>query len=77
LNAIAWLLAALAYLAAIVITVVGNIPLNNSLAGLDPHAAGAPAQRSSFGTRWAVWSSLRGLAAMAGSAVFIVALLRK
>jgi uncharacterized membrane protein len=73
-----WLLTAgLAYLAAIVITMVGNIPLNNSLAGLDPHAAGAPAQWASFVTRWTVWNSLRGIAAVAGSAVFIVALLRR
>ncbi len=73
-----WLLAAgLAYLAAIVITIVGNIPLNNSLAIADPHAAGAPAQWASFVTRWTVWNTLRGLAAIAGSAVFIVALIRK
>jgi uncharacterized membrane protein len=73
-----WLLAGgLAYLAAIVITIVGNIPLNNSLAVLDPHAAGAPAQWASFVTSWTVWNTLRGLAAIAGTAVFIVALARK
>jgi uncharacterized membrane protein len=73
-----WLLAAgLAYLAAIVITIAGNIPLNNSLAIADPHAAGAPAQWASFVTRWTAWNTLRGLAAIAGSAVFIVALIRK
>jgi uncharacterized membrane protein len=72
-----WLLAGgLAYLAAIVITIVGNVPLNNSLAILDPSAAGAPAQWASFASRWTIWNHLRGAGAAAGSVAYIVALLK-
>jgi uncharacterized membrane protein len=73
-----WLLAgALAYLAAILITMIGNIPLNNSLAVLDPHAAGAPAQWASFVTRWTAWNTARGLTSIAGTVLLIVALIRR
>ena len=73
-----WALAgALAYLAAVVITAVANVPLNNSLAGLNPHAAGAPAQWASFLTHWTVWNNLRGAAAVAAGLAFVIALIRR
>ena len=71
-----WLLAGgLAYLAAVVITVAANVPLNDSLAGLDPASAGAPVQWAGFVTRWTAWNHLRGAGAAAGSLAFILALI--
>ncbi len=44
-----WALAGcLAYLAAIVITIAANVPLNNQPAGLNPDADGAGARWTSF-----------------------------
>lgn len=72
-----WMLAGgLAYLAAVVITIAGNVPLNDALAGLDPGAAGALAQWLSFVSRWTVWNHLRAAAAVGGGVAFIVALIR-
>ena len=73
-----WALAgALAYLAAVVITAVANVPLNNSLATLNPHAPGAPAQWGAFLTHWTVWNHLRGAAAIAAGLAFVIALIRR
>ncbi len=72
-----WMLAGgLAYLAAVVITMAGNVPLNDALAGLDPAAAGAQAQWLSFVSRWTLWNHLRATAAVGGSVAFFVALIR-
>ena len=72
-----WLLAGgLAYLAAVVITAAGNVPLNDSLAGLDPASAGAPAQWASFVSHWTAWNHLRGAVAVAGGLAFILGLIR-
>ena len=70
-----WLLAGgLAYLAAVVITIAANVPLNDSLAGLDPGSAGAPARWAGFTAHWTLWNHLRGAGAVAGSLAFIFAL---
>ena len=72
-----WALAgALAYLAAVVITAAANVPLNNSLAELNPHAAGAPVQWARFLAHWTVWNNLRGAAAVAAGLAFVIALIR-
>jgi len=72
-----WMLAGgLAYLAAVVITMAGNVPLNDALAGLDPAAAGAQAHWLTFVSRWTLWNHLRAAAAVGGSAAFFVALIR-
>lgn len=72
-----WLLAGgLAYLAAVVITIAGNVPLNDALADLDPAAAGASAQWAGFVSHWTVWNHLRGAAAVAGGLAFVVGLIR-
>jgi uncharacterized membrane protein len=73
-----WVLAgALAYLAAVVITAVANVPLNNSLATLNPDASGAPAQWAAFLTHWTVWNQLRGAAAVAAGLAFVIGLIRR
>lgn len=71
-----WMLAGgLAYLAAVVITIVANVPLNDTLAGLNPASASAQAYWPGFLTRWTLWNHLRGAAAVGGGLAFIVALL--
>ena len=69
-----WALAgALAYLAAVVITAAANVPLNNSLATLNPRALWA--LWASFLTHWTVWNNLRG--AVAAGLAFVIALIRR
>ena len=73
-----WALAgSLAYLASVVITMVANVPLNNSLAGLNPEAPGARAQWASFLAHWTLWNHLRGAAAVAAGLAFVIALIRR
>ena len=66
---------ALAYLAAVVITAAANVPLNNSLATLNPRALWA--LWASFLTHWTVWNNLRGPAAVAAGLAFVIALIRR
>jgi uncharacterized membrane protein len=61
----------------VVITAVANVPLNNSLAALNPDAPGAPAQWAAFLTHWTVWNHLRGAAAVAAGLAFVIALIRR
>ena len=73
-----WMLAGgAAYIVAILITIAGNVPLNNALAGLDPASAGGPAQWLQFVQRWTLWNHLRGASSVAASAAFILALIRR
>lgn len=73
-----WMLAGgLAYIAAILITIAGNVPLNDTLATLDPSSAGAAAQWSHFVQRWTLLNHLRGAGSVAASAAFILAVLRR
>jgi uncharacterized membrane protein len=73
-----WMLAGgLAYLAAVVITMAVNVPLNNALAGVAPAAPGAPADWLSFLARWTWWNHLRGATALAGAVAFTLALCRR
>lgn len=73
-----WMLAGgAAYIVAILITIAGNVPLNNALAGLDPASAGSPAQWLQFIQRWTLWNHLRGAGSVAASTAFILAVIRR
>jgi uncharacterized membrane protein len=73
-----WMLAGgLAYLTAVVITAAANVPLNNSLAGLDPAGPGAQAHWAAFLSHWTLWNHLRGAAALAGALACVIALIRR
>jgi uncharacterized membrane protein len=76
--ATAYLLAgSLVYLlGVIVITAAGNVPLNNSLARLDPASADAAAVWTTFVTRWLAWNHVRTVSSLLASAAFILALTR-
>ena len=60
---------------AMVVTVVFNLPRNDSLARVDPEGAEAAGSWSRYLAEWTVWNHLRGAAALAASAVLIGALL--
>lgn len=62
-------------LASIVITGVGNIPLNNRLADLDAQVATA-ADWQGFAGPWLVWNAARALAGLAGAVLLAVAAAR-
>jgi uncharacterized membrane protein len=75
-RALLVLIAAGLYLAgAVVLTAVYNVPLNNQLAGLAPHAPGAAAQWHSYLTRWTAANHIRAAASLSATALLIAALL--
>jgi uncharacterized membrane protein len=66
--------AALYLLAAIVLTAAYHVPLNDSLAALDPQAPDAAARWDSYLSSWTAANHLRGLGCLAASAAFALAL---
>jgi uncharacterized membrane protein len=72
-----WILAgsALYLIGTIVVTKAGNVPLNDSLAGVDPHGAGAAGEWSSYVSDWTRWNTVRGITGAGAAASFVAALL--
>jgi uncharacterized membrane protein len=58
------------------VTVVGNVPLNTSLATLSPTDPASQSQWSAYVSRWGMWNHVRTLAAMAAMGSFVAALRR-
>lgn len=56
------------------VTIVGNVPRNQALAKLDPHAMNAPARWNDYVVGWTRWNHVRTVAALAAAALFSVAL---
>jgi uncharacterized membrane protein len=56
------------------VTMFGNVPLNNALARLDPDAADAPQNWANYAGRWTIWNHVRTLAALLAMAAFVAAL---
>ena len=54
------------------LTAVRNVPLNNSLAVLDPRAPASAAAWSGYVRRWGRWNALRAVAGLAGAAVLVL-----
>jgi uncharacterized membrane protein len=75
-QAARWILAAAAlYLVGTIgVTIAANVPLNDSLAALDPHAAGTVSEWSSYVSDWTIWNHVRGLAALAAAGCMTVSL---
>jgi uncharacterized membrane protein len=75
----AWLLAGgVLYVAGnFLVTMAGNVPLNDALAAVDPQGAGAAARWADYLSRWMVWNHVRTLTGAAALAAFIVALCRR
>jgi uncharacterized membrane protein len=75
-EATPWLLAGCAlYLVGMVgVTVAGNVPLNDTLAAVDPLAAGAAARWDDFAGPWGVLNAVRTVAAFAATVTLAVGL---
>jgi uncharacterized membrane protein len=59
------------------LTVAHNVPLNNTLADVHPHATGAAAQWHDYLGKWNWANHVRGLASLAAAAAFAGALLSR
>jgi uncharacterized membrane protein len=57
-----------------VVTVVFNVPLNNALDAVDPASAQAGTVWAGYLRDWTFWNSVRTLACLAASALFIYAI---
>jgi uncharacterized membrane protein len=57
------------------LTVAQNVPLNDALATVDPHAAGAAAHWQHFLSGWEWSNHVRGAASIGASGAFLAALL--
>ncbi len=60
---------------AVLVTGGANVPLNDSLAPLDPGSAQAAAKWADYVPAWSLWNHLRTLLCLGGTAALIVALL--
>jgi uncharacterized membrane protein len=66
--------AALFLLGWMLVTFAGNIPLNDALDGIDPHAADAATQWRDYYGDWMTLNHLRTMAALAATGLLTVAL---
>jgi uncharacterized membrane protein len=65
------------YLVGVVGLTVGyHVPLNDSLATVDPRGAGAVGEWNDYVSGWTRWNHVRALAGLASTAAFTMALLR-
>ena len=62
--------------AAFLVTAVANIPRNNSLAALDPDAAGSAGEWTAYQRSWTTWNHVRVVAALAAALLLALALHR-
>jgi uncharacterized protein (TIGR02246 family) len=77
LGAAYLLVASLLYLVGtILVTIICNVPLNNSLAAVDPTTADAAPTWANYLKAWTAWNHARTVAALAAAALFTVALCR-
>src|SRR5215216_4408867 len=59
----------------VLVTMVGNVPLNNALAAVDPDSAAGERQWARYVPRWTAWNSVRTVAAIIASAMLTLALI--
>jgi uncharacterized membrane protein len=69
-----WLLAgcALFLAGAIVVTIAANVPLNDSLATVDPGGAGAADAWARFERRWTAWNHVRTVTSIAAGVLLTI-----
>jgi uncharacterized membrane protein len=58
----------------ILVTMLGNVPLNNALANVDPNSTEGTILWAKYLTDWTFWNHVRTLTALAASVMFIVSL---
>ena len=59
---------------AVVVTAAANVPLNDSLANLDPNSSGAASQWAHYVSSWTAWNHVRMVGSLAAAASFVLAL---
>lgn len=70
------LAASVIYLAGVIgVTMLGNVPLNDALAAVQPGTPEAASLWSRYLTEWTFWNHLRTIAPIVSAALFIAALL--
>jgi uncharacterized membrane protein len=71
-----WLVAggAVFVLGTIVVTIAGNVPLNDALEALDPGAAGAAREWTAYVHDWTLWNHVRAVTGLLAAGAFTVAL---
>jgi uncharacterized membrane protein len=67
---------ALYLLGSILVTMAGNVPLNDALAAVQPDSADGAALWTRYLSTWTAWNHVRTLGSLAAAASFIVAALR-
>jgi uncharacterized membrane protein len=74
-----WVLAGcvLYLLGAIIVTIAANVPLNNALAVVDPHAATAPGSWAHYMRSWTAWNHVRAVASLGATALLTVGLMTR
>ncbi|MFE0755180.1 DUF1772 domain-containing protein [Inquilinus sp. NPDC058860] len=65
--------AALYLIGNIVVTMTGNVPLNNALAAVDPASAEGAAVWARYISTWTAWNHVRTATGLAAAACFIIA----
>jgi uncharacterized membrane protein len=65
---------ALYLIGALLVTMAGNVPLNDALAGLDPASAVAADQWRDYLRTWTMWNHVRTVGALLAAAAFTLAL---
>jgi uncharacterized membrane protein len=60
--------------ATVLVTIVGNVPLNNALAAVDPESTEGAAQWARYVPRWTAWNSLRTVGAIVAAVMLTLAL---
>jgi uncharacterized membrane protein len=74
-DAVYLLVGSLLYLIGTVgVTMLGNVPLNNALAIVDPNSTEGETLWAKYLTDWTFWNHIRTLAALAASVTFIISL---
>lgn len=72
--AICWLAGAALYLAGtFLVTVLFNVPMNNTLAALSPTSREGAACWATYLKRWTMWNHVRTLASLAAMALLMIA----
>ena len=57
-----------------VCTILFNVPLNNTLAGVEPASAGTASVWARYLTNWTFWNHIRTVSSIAASALYIAAI---
>jgi uncharacterized membrane protein len=65
--------AAIYFLGTIVVTIAGNVPLNNAVAALDPDAADAVWLWARYRRQWLAWNHVRTVAGIVSGGLFAYA----